>query len=322
MKAIRVHELGTPDVLTYEEVETPQPTGTQVLMKIEAAGVNYVDLYQRSGQYKMDTPYIPGLEAAGVVESVGSDVTLFRVGDRVAYAQQAGAYAEYAAVPQDKLVKLPENVETRVGAAVMLQGLTAHYLSYSTFPLHPGHKALIHAAAGGVGLLLVQMAKRRGATIIGTVSTEEKAALAREAGADEVILYTDVDFQAETMRLTDNQGVDVVYDSVGLSTFDKSLACLKPRGYLVLYGQASGRVPPFDLQRLNSGGSLFVTRPSLGHYVLTRDELETRADDLLTMIAIGDLKVRIDQTFPLADARAAHEYMAARKTKGKVLLVP
>ena len=246
MQAIRVHQLGEPDVLTYETVDTPQPTGTQVRVKIEAVGINYVDLYQRSGLYQMETPYIPGLEAAGVVDAIGEEVTRFEIGDRVAYAQQAGAYAEFAVVPQAKLVKLPDEIETRTGAALMLQGLTAHYLAYSTFPLHPGHTALVHAAAGGVGLLLVQIAKQRGAFVIGTVSTEEKAELAREAGADEVILYTQADFEAETLRITEQQGVDVAYDSVGLTTFDKSLNCLKPRGYLVLYGQASGRVPAFD----------------------------------------------------------------------------
>lgn len=322
MQTIRVHQQGDADALSYEAIDTPQPVTDMVRVKIEAAGINFVDIYQRKGAYKMATPFTPGLEAGGIVDAVGESVTSLKVGDRVAYAQSLGAYAEYAIVPEQKIVQLPENIDMQTGSAIMLQGLTAHYLSYSTYPLGADDVALVHAAAGGVGLLLVQMAKQRGAYIIGTVSTEGKAELAKQAGADKVILYTETDFEDEVKQLTDGQGVNVVYDSVGQTTFDKSLNCLKPRGYLVLYGAASGPVPPFELQRLNSGGSLFVTRPSLGHYVLTRDELLQRVDEMFAMITKGNLKVRIDKTFPLADAADAHRYMEARLSKGKVLLIP
>jgi NADPH2:quinone reductase len=322
MQAIRVHQQGGPEMLTYESVSTPDPEANAVRVNIEAAGLNFIDIYHRTGLYPREMPFIPGSEAAGVVDALGSSVSEFQVGDRVAYTGSPGAYAEYGIVPADSLVKIPAAIDTRTAAAVMLQGLTAHYLAHTTYPIQPGDTALIHAAAGGVGLLLVQLAKKRGATIIATVSTEEKAALARQAGADEVILYTQADFEAETMRLTDGQGVPVVYDSVGKATFDKSMNCLCPRGYLVLYGQASGPVDPVDPGRLNRGGSLFLTRPSLGHHVQTRAELLQRTDDLFTWIANGELDVRIDRTFPLAEAKAAHEYMEARRTRGKVLLIP
>jgi NADPH2:quinone reductase len=270
----------------------------------------------------MPLPFTLGQEAAGVVDAVGSEVTGVKVGDRVAYASVIGAYAEYANVPAARLVPVPEAVSMEQAAAVMLQGMTAHYLAVSTYPLKPGDTCVVHAAAGGAGLLLTQIAKLRGATVIGTVSTEEKAALAKQAGADEVILYTQQDFEAEVRRLTDGKGVHVVYDSVGLDTFAKSVNCLRPRGYMVLYGQSSGPVGPIDPQMLNAKGSLFLTRPTLGHYTLTRDELLSRAGDLFYWMSAGKLDVRIDKTFPLIEAGAAHRYMEGRNTKGKVLLVP
>lgn len=322
MKAIRIHQTGGPEVMRYEDIPVPEPGAGQARVRIEAAGLNYIDIYHRIGQYPLPLPFTPGMEGAGVVDAVGAGVTDVQPGDRVAYAMERGAYAEAAILPVQKLVRLPDAVSFQQAAAVMLQGLTAQYLSATTYPLQPGHTALVHAAAGGVGLLLVQMAKRRGARVIGTVSTHEKAELVKQAGAEAVILYTEQDFEAETRRLTDGKGVDVVYDSVGLTTFDKSLKCLKPRGYMVLYGAASGPVPPFDLQRLNAGGSLFVTRPSLGHYISDRTELQERCDSVFGWIAAGELDVRIDQTFPLADAPDAHRYMEARQTKGKVLLLP
>jgi NADPH:quinone reductase len=322
MKAIRVHQQGGPEALTYEDVPMPEPGEGQARIKIEAIGVNFVDIYHRKGMYPLPTPFTPGSEAAGIVDVVGSGVHEVKVGDRVAQAMERGSYAEYAVLPAWKLVKIPDSVSGQTAAAVMLQGLTAHFLSHSTYRLQAGEWALVHAAAGGVGLLLTQLAKRRGARVIGTVSTEEKAEFARQAGADEVILYTQVDFEAETKRITNGKGVDVVYDSVGKDTFDKSLKCLRPRGYMVLYGAASGAVPPFDLQRLNSGGSLFVTRPSLGHYIQDRAELLQRTDDLFKLMASGELEVRIDKTFALADAPEAHRYMEARQSKGKVLLIP
>lgn len=322
MKAVRVHETGGPDVLSYEDVPTPVPGEGEVRIRVEAAGVNFIDIYHRTGQYPGKLPLIPGVEAAGVVDKVGGNVAATRAGDRVAYAMQPGAYAEYAIVPAAKVVPVPDDISSLQAAAVMLQGMTAHYLSYSTYPLQQDDTALIHAAAGGVGHLLVQIAKRRGARIIGTTSTEEKAQLAREAGANEVILYTQTDFEEETMRLTGGKGVAVVYDSVGQSTFWKSLNCLKPRGYMVLYGQSSGAVGPIDPQVLNRKGSLFLTRPSLGHYTADQSELLQRATDLFNWMATGELNVRIDKTFPLSEAAAAHRYMEDRKTKGKLLLIP
>ncbi|GAB4566967.1 MAG: quinone oxidoreductase [Anaerolineae bacterium] len=322
MKAVVIRESGPAEVLRVEDLPVREPGPGEARVKIAAAGVNFIDTYQRSGQYPVALPYVPGVEAAGIVDAVGPDVDQVKPGDTVAYAMQPGAYAEYAVVPAWKLVPVPEAIELEQAAAVMLQGMTAHYLALSTFPLQPGHTALVHAAAGGVGTLLVQIAKRRGARVIGTVSTEEKAALARQLGADEVILYTQVDFEAEVKRLTDGRGVDVVYDSVGRDTFDKSLNCLRPRGYMVLYGQSSGAVPPIDPQILNARGSLFLTRPTLAHYAATRDELLWRAYDLFQWMTTGELKVRIDRSFPLANAADAHRYIEGRRTRGKILLIP
>jgi NADPH2:quinone reductase len=322
MKAIRVHEYGDSEALRYEEAPLPEPGQGEARVKIEAAGVNFIDVYHRNGLYPGQLPITPGMEGAGVVDAIGPAVSALKPGDRVAYAMHQGSYAEYAVVPAWKLVLVPDSVDARSAAAVMLQGMTAHYLSHATYPLQPDDTALVHAAAGGVGLLLVQMAKRRGARVIGTVSTEEKARLAGQAGADEVILYTQTDFEAETRRLTDGAGVNVVYDSVGKTTFDKSLNCLKPRGYLVLYGQSSGPVSPLNPQVLAAKGSLFLTRPSLAHYTADRAELLERVGDLFEWMAAGELQVRIDQTFPLAQAAEAHRYLEARKTRGKLLLIP
>ncbi|PWB80493.1 MAG: NADPH:quinone reductase, partial [Candidatus Methylomirabilota bacterium] len=291
-------------------------------VRIDAIGINYIDIYQRKGQYPDPLPVIPGREAAGVVDAVGPDVLDLAPGARVVYAMHVGSYAEYAVVPARRLVPIPDAMDMRLAAAMMLQGLTAHYLTHDTYSLQPGDIALVHAAAGGVGLLLVQMAKRRGARVIGTVSTEEKAHLAKAAGADEVILYTQADFEAETRRLTDGKGVHVVYDSVGQSTFDKGLNCLRPRGYMVLYGQSGGPVPPFNPQILSAKGSLFFTRPNLTHYTLERAELLQRAEDLFGWILAGILIVRIDATFPLAEAGLAHRRLETRQTTGKLLLIP
>jgi NADPH:quinone reductase len=322
MRAIRVHELGDADVLRLEEIAEPRPGPGEALVRTEAIGVNFIEVYQRKGLYPLARPFTPGREAAGTVVAVGDGVTSLRVGDRVATEGLRGAYAELAVAPADRLVVLPDDVDTRTGAAVMLQGLTAHYLATSTFPLSRGDTCLVHAAAGGVGLLLCQIAARRGARVIGTVSTPEKDALAREAGAHEIIHYTRQDFVAEVRRLTDGRGVRVVFDSVGQATFEGSLDCLAPRGMLVLFGQASGPVPPFDPQRLNHKGSLFLTRPNLAHHVATREELVGRASDLLAWIADGSLRVHIDRLYALADAAAAHRALEARETTGKVLLVP
>jgi NADPH:quinone reductase len=322
MKAIRVHAPGGPDELRYEDVPQPAPGAGQVLVKIDAAGVNYIDVYQRTGLYKVATPFTPGQEAAGVVRALGSDVTDVRVGDRVAYAAVMGAYAEYAVVPADRVVVLPQGISAKQGAAAMLQGMTAHYLAFTTYPLKRGDTCVVHAAAGGVGLLLCQIAKLRGARVIGTVSTREKAALARQAGADDVILYTEQDFEAEVKRLTDGAGVQVVYDSVGKTTFEKGLNCLARRGMMVLYGQSSGPVGPFDPQVLSQKGSLFLTRPTLAHYIAARAELVARAGEVLGWIQSGKLKVRIGAEFPLAQAAEAHRQLEGRKTTGKVLLIP
>jgi NADPH2:quinone reductase len=322
MKAIRVHQYGGVEVMRYEDIPVPEPGAGEARIKIEAIGLNYVDVYQRAGLYQLKLPFTLGMEGAGIVDAVGRDVSEVKVGDRVAYSMVPGAYAEYAVVPSSRLVPLPKNIDSRSAAATMLQGKTAHYLTHSTYPLKTGDTALVHAAAGGVGLLLVQIAKRRGATIFGTVSTEEKARLAREAGADDIILYTQTDFAAEIKRLTNGRGVNVVYDSVGQSTFDKSLDCLRPRGYMVLFGQSSGPVPPFNLGTLAAKGSLFVTRPTLAHYAITREELLQRSNDLFNWIASGQLKLRIEKTFPLAEAAEAHRQLEGRKTTGKVLLVP
>lgn len=322
MHAILVQEYGGPQVLQIEGIPTPEPGPGEARVKIEAAGVNFIDVYHRTGSYPGQLPITPGVEGAGVVDSVGPDVEDLRPGDRVAYAMQRGSYSEYAVVPAWKLVSIPDGLDTQLAAAVMLQGMTAHYLSHSTYPLQSGETALVHAAAGGVGQLLVQLAKRRGARVIGTVSTEEKARLARAAGADDVILYSEVDFESETRRLTGGAGVEVVYDSVGQTTFDRSLNCLKTRGYMVLYGQSSGPAPSLDPQVLNRKGSLFLTRPSLGHYAADREALLARSGDLFRWMAAGELKVQIDRTFPLADAPQAHRYIEGRKTKGKLLLIP
>lgn len=322
MKAVRVHEFGGTEALRYEDAPVPEPGEGEVRVKIEAAGLNFVDIYHRTGSYPGRPPITLGVEAAGVVDAIGPGVTAVKPDDRVAYAMQQGAYAEFAVVPAWQLVPVPDQISAQQAAAVLLQGMTAHYLSHSTYPLDQDDTALIHAAAGGVGHLLVQMANQRGSRIIATVSTEEKAALSRAAGAHEVVLYTQKDFEEETKRLTGGRGVDVVYDSVGKDTFGKSLNCLRLRGYLVLYGQSSGAVEPLDPQVLNTKGSLFLTRPSLGHYTATREELLKRATDLFNLMIDGKLEVRIDKTYPLSQAAEAHRYMESRKTKGKVLLLP
>jgi NADPH2:quinone reductase len=321
MKAIQVQQVGGPDAMLLADIPVPEPKPNEALVKIAAAGVNFIDVYFREGRYKAAIPFVPGQEAAGDVVSVGNAVTGLKPGDRVAYAMVQGSYAEYAAVPADRLVKIPEAVSYLQAAAAMLQGMTAHYLSYSTYPLKKGETALVHAAAGGVGLLLVQMARNIGARVVATVSTDEKAQLARGAGADEVILYTQTDFEAETKRLTAGRGVDVVYDSVGKTTFEKGLNVLRPRGYMVLFGGSSGAVPPFDLIQLSGKGSLFVTRPTLGHYVLTREELEMRANAVFGMIATRTLRLRVEHTYPLKDAAQAHRDLEGRKTTGKLLLL-
>lgn len=322
MKAIRVHAPGGADALRYETVPEPAAGPGQAVVKIEAAGVNFIDVYERTGLYKVTLPFTLGQEAAGTVTELGAGVTEPRVGTRVAYAGVSGAYAEYAAVPAEQLVALPEGVSTRHAAAAMLQGITAHYLATTTYPLQAGDSCLVHAAAGGVGLLLCQLARRQGARVIGTVSTREKAALAREAGAHEVIIYTEQDFEVEVKRITAGTGVEVVYDSVGQTTFDKGLNCLKPRGYMVLFGQSSGPVAPFNPQVLSQRGSLFLTRPRLSHHIATRAELVARAGAVLGGVARGELKVRIERELPLAQAAEAHELLEGRKTTGKLLLIP
>jgi NADPH2:quinone reductase len=320
MKAILVQTPGGPEALTLVEVPTPQPGPKQVLVRIAASGVNFIDVYFRTGLYKAEAPIAIGSEAAGTVESIGEGVTEFAPGDRVGYAMARGSYAEFAVVPEAMLVKIPAHVDFQTAAAAMLQGMTAHYLTHSTFALKAGDTCLVQAAAGGAGGLIVQMAKMLGARVFGTVSTEEKARIAREAGADEIILYTQQEFDVEVKRLTGGRGVDVVYDSVGKTTFDKSLNSLRPRGTMALFGQSSGSVPPFDPGILNGKGSLFLTRPSLAHYLLTREELLWRAGDVLKWIDSGQLKLRIDRTYPLADAAAAHRDLEGRKTAGKLVL--
>ena len=322
MKAVRIHQFGGPEVLQYEEMPTPAPGPGQVLVKLAAAGLNYSDVHQRTGHHPNQLPYTMGREGSGMVAAVGPQVTGLKAGEPVAYTGVPGAYAEYALVPAERLVRMPPNLDVKVGAAAMLQGMTAHYLAYTIYPLKSGDSCLIHAAAGGVGLLLVQIAKQCGARVFGTVSTEDKAALAREAGADEAIIYTKHDFETELKRLTNGQGVNVVYDSVGKTTFEKSLNCLKPLGYMVLYGSSSGPVAPFDPAILSAKGSLFLTNPSLPHYIADRASLEKRAGDVLGWIASGQLKVRIEFTFPLANVAEAHRSLEGRKTTGKVLLIP
>ena len=322
MKAIRIHQTGGPEALRYEDADVPQLTAGQALVKMHAIGVNFIDVYFRTGLYKADPPFTPGMEGAGVVEAIGPDVTHVKVGDRVAYAMCRGSYAEYAAVPAWQLVPLPAALSFEQGAAAMLQGMTAHYLARSTFALKPGDTCLVHAAAGGVGLLLVQIAKICGARVIGTTGTAEKAARAKAAGADEVILYNEADFAAEARRLTGGRGVDVVYDSVGASTFEKSLDSLRPRGMMVSYGNASGAVPPVAPLVLNQKGSLFLTRPTLAHHCADRAELEMRAGEVLGWIAAGKLKLTLEHSYALAEAAQAHRDLEARKTTGKLLLKP
>jgi NADPH2:quinone reductase len=322
MKAVQVSQVGGPEVLTLVDLPVPDPKPNEALLQIEASGVNFIDVYFREGRYPAPLPFIIGQEAAGLVVTAGADVTTLKIGDRVAFTGGPGSYAEYAAVPADRLVKIPDELDFNQAAAAMLQGMTAHYLSHSTYPIKSGDSVLIHAAAGGVGLLLVQMAKHLGARVIGTAGSSAKAQLARDAGADEVINYTEQDFETETQRLTEGKGVQVVYDGVGKDTFARDLKVLSPRGYLVLFGGASGAVPAFDLLELTKHGSLFVTRPSLQHYVATRGELEQRANDVLRMILSGELKLRIHKTYPLAEAAQAHRDLEGRKTTGKLLLIP
>jgi NADPH2:quinone reductase len=322
MRAIRIHQYGGPEAMQIEDLPTPAPGAGQARIRLEAAGVNFIDVYQRSGLYKGNLPVPLGLEGAGVVEALGPGAEHVKVGDHVAWTGVPGSYATHNLVPADRLVALPAGVDARHGAAAMLQGMTAHYLAHDSYPLRAGDTCLVHAAAGGVGLLLCQMAKRAGARVIGTVSTEDKAKLARGAGADEVILYTRQDFSAEVKRLTGGKGVQVVYDSVAKDTFDKGLDCLAPRGRMILYGQSSGPIGPFDPQILNAKGSLFLQRPSLVHHILTRDDLVKRAGEVLGAIQRGQLNLRIGATFPLAEAAQAHRDLEGRKTTGKVLLIP
>jgi NADPH2:quinone reductase len=322
MKAVRVHVPGGPDTLRYEDVPEPTPRPGHAVVKVDAAGLNYIDVYYRTGQYKTELPMTLGMEAAGTVAAVGANVSEVKVGDKVAYTGTPGAYAELALVPADRLIVLPPGLGTKQGAAAMLQGMTAHYLACTTWPLKGGETCLVHAAAGGVGLLLCQIAKMRGARVIGTVSTEAKAKLAREAGADEVILYTERDFAEEVKRLTAGRGLQVVYDSVGKDTFDRGFACLAPRGMMVLYGQSSGPVGPFDVAKLAAGGSLFLTRPSLVSYTAARAELVQRAGEVLGWIRDGKLKLRTEFEFALKDAAEAHRALEGRRTTGKVLLIP
>ncbi len=322
MKAIQVKQVGGPEAMELVELPAPQPKPNEAVVQVAASGVNFIDIYFREGRYKVPVPLVLGQEGAGVVTAVGADVKSVKVGDRVAWTGLLGSYAEYAAIVADRLVPIPQGVTDQQAAAVMLQGITAHYLSHDTYPLKSGETALVHAAAGGVGLLLTQMVHNIGARVIATVSTEEKAKLAREAGADEVILYTQADFELETKRLTGGKGVDVVYDSVGKTTFDKGLNVLRPRGMMVLFGGSSGAVPPFDLIALAQKGSLYVTRPTVAHYIATREELVARSGDVFGMIAAGKLKLRIEHKYPLSEVQRAHRDLEGRKTTGKLLLIP
>jgi len=322
MQAIQISKTGGPEVLELVDLPRPEPKSGEVLVKIEAAGVNFIDTYLREGRYPAPLPFIPGQEAAGIVAAVGEGVEGFHIGDRVAWAGTRGTYAQFACVPATGLLKVPEGIGADDAAAVMLQGITAHYLAYDTYAIKPGDTVLIHAGAGGVGLLLTQIAKMLGARVITTVSTEPKAELSRGAGADHVILYTQQNFADEVKRITDGDLLPVVYDSVGQTTFEDSLKCLRPRGLMVLFGASSGAVPPFDLIRLSTMGSLYVTRPTMKDYILTRAELERRAADLFQWIAHGKLNVRIGHRYPLAEASQAHRDLEGRKTTGKVLLTP
>lgn len=322
MKAVRVEQFGGLEALNYKDIPVPDPQEGEARVKIEVIGVNFLDIYQRMGRYPGSLPFTLGQEAAGIVDVIGPNVRDVKPGDRVTYASVQGSYAEYAVVPAWKLVPIPAGVDASQAVAAMVQGMTAHYLALSTYPLKEGETALVHAAGGGTGQLLVQIAKRCGARVIGTVSTEEKASLARTAGADEIILYTQTDFETEVKRLTNNTGVDVVYDSVGKDTFEKSLNCLRRRGYMVLYGASSGAVAAVDPQILNAKGSLYLTRPYIGHYTADRPELLGRANDIFNWITTGQLKVRIDKTFSLPEVAEAHQYLEGRQSKGKVLLIP
>ena len=322
MKAIRIHQPGDSSVMKLEDIPRPAPAPGEVLVRMAASGVNFIDIYQRSGQYKGALPFTPGMEGAGIVEAVGEGVADFAPGGRAAFGFTQGSYAEYALVPADKLVPVPDGVDLPLAAAAMLQGMTAHYLTHDTFPLQPGHTALVHAAAGGTGALIVQMAKQRGARVLATAGSPEKAEIAQVAGADEVILYRETDFAAEVLRLTAGHGVDVVYDSVGKDTFEPGLTVIRPRGMMVLFGQSSGAVPPLDPQTLNARGSLFLTRPSLGFYTATKEELRMRAAAVFEGIAAGWLTIRVDRSLPLADAALAHDALAGRATRGKLLLIP
>jgi NADPH:quinone reductase len=322
MKAIQVERNGGPEVLQLVDLPAPQPKANEAVVKVSSSGVNFIDIYQREGRYKVPLPFILGQEGAGTVTAIGADVKSVKVGDRVAWTGVLGSYAEYAALPADRLVPIPEGLSEQQAAAAMLQGMTAHYLTHDTYALKRGEAALIHAAAGGVGLLLVQMAHNIGVRVIGTVSTEEKAKLARDAGADEIIFYTKQDFETETKRLTNGKGVDVVYDGVGKTTFEKGLNVLRPRRYMVLFGASSGPVPPFDLAQLSTKGSLYITRPTLTHYIATTEELRARSGAVFEMIAAGKLKLRIERTYKLADAAQVHRDLESRKTTGKLLLIP
>jgi len=322
MQAIQVKQTGGPEAMELVELPVPEPKASEAVVKLTASGVNFIDVYHREGRYKVPLPFTPGQEGAGQVVAVGSDAKSVKIGDSVAWTATLGSYAEYVAVPADRLVPIPPGVTDQQAAAAMLQGMTAHYLAHDTYPLKRGETALVHAAAGGVGSLLVQMAHNIGARVLATVSTEEKAKLARQAGADEIILYSQVDFEAETKRLMDGKGVDVVYDSVGKTTFEKGLNVLRPRGMMALFGGSSGAVPPFDLIQLSQKGSLYVTRPTLGNYIATREELLARSGAVFAMIASGTLKLRIQHTYPLAEAQRAHRELEGRKTTGKLLLIP
>ncbi len=321
MKAIQVKQPGGPEAMILADLPVPEPKANEAVVKLTASGVNFIDVYYREGRYKAPLPFVPGQEGAGAVTAVGSEVKSVKPGDRVAWSGQLGGYAEYATIPADQLVSVPAGVSDQQAAAAMLQGMTAHYLSHDTYPLKPGETALVHAAAGGVGLLLVQMAHNIGARVIATVSTDPKAKLALDAGADHIILYTQQDFEAETKRFTGGKGIDVVYDSVGKTTFEKGLNILRPRGMMVLFGGSSGAVPPFDPIALSQKGSLYLTRPSLTHYLATREELVARSAAVFAMIAAGKLKLRIDHTYPLAEAQRAHRDLEGRKTTGKLLLI-
>ena len=322
MKAIRVNANGGPEVLTLEDIPDPKPGPGQAVVRVEAAGVNFIDVYQRMGLYKIPTPFTLGQEGAGIVSAVGDGVTAVRVGDRVAWTSVLGSYADHVVVPADRLVPLPSTLTTKQGAATMLQGMTAHYLATSTYPLKPGDTCVVHAGAGGVGLLLTQIAKLRGARVITTVSTPEKAALSRAAGADDVVQYTSEDFEAAAKKATGGKGVQVVYDSVGKTTFEKSLASLAPRGLLALFGQSSGPVGPMDPQILAQKGSLFLTRPTLVNYIASTEELRQRSSDLFDWIGKGQLKLRMEHEFALKDVAEAHKALEGRRTTGKVLLIP